>query len=772
MIDNVTCRKFLRQYGYKTTPTGMSTVLNIWSANKADLLTMFRKHPNWNEDALAIILPNTEFKKEFSRSSLVSFEKWANRKVPVLKKTKASEEISEKIFINKLDDLRAMLRYSARNQKKIVIDGSDLEEVHEKAQKEYDDYKEKVKDLIKIEEDEEKAYYITETFMKNIDDVLTAMNYITNNVNDTNITEEQARQINSIIDVGAVEGQKLSRVINKLCTKVGLNEIREEQTTINDYGDEITRQIGYQHQFNVMAEQVQNNTYKVHVVISLNPMDYWGMSLGKKWASCMSIDKLNIRNTPNTYSGAYSGGTESYMLDESTVVMYTIVEDYKGDMYYLQDKLNRCLFSIGKDGMNIVQHRVYPDARDGGDQNKSQFYRSIMQEIVSQLNGYENQWTLKRGSNYCREWTITRGSHYADYTGNSDCNVSVIKGKELEAQKINIGHKTICPACGREHESSESILCDTCRREKFGDVYVIANIFEENKTLEDENENPAIESVERTTTEDRRGTRVICDCCESEIDYDDAIEIDGNYYCDDDCAAEAGYHYIEEDSEYHSEDDGTIIETENDGWHLEENCYQDAYNDGWYYGDPYIEAEDGTTFSCEENAWEYGYEQDREGCWYSTDEMRFNENAGEWVHQDDCIEINGEYFFDENDAINHDYRKDVNGDWYYIDDVFYDEYEEEYYSYDDDDVIQTIDDRFFGTEDSAKDSGYICVNDKWMKREDALYDEMTDTYFTSEDAEVVTVDGNYYLYETSAIMAGYRETEDGWVKVEEARESA
>lgn len=780
MIDNLFCRKFLRKYGYKTTPTGMSAILNEWAKNKKDLLVKFRTHPNWNEDALAIVIPNTEYQKVFSSDSLENFERWANSKVPVIKKTKASEEISERIYINKLDDLRAMIRYSMKNDKKILVDGEKLEDINEKAKKEYDDYKEKVKDLIKIEEDDEKAYYITETFKENIDEVLNALRYITNNVRNGNINAEQATTINEKCNVGAADGQKISRVINKLCTKIGLNEINETATTTNDEGEEITRQVGYQHHFNVMAEQVTNQTYKVHTVISLNPVDYWAMSLGKKWASCMSIDKLNIGNRNNHYSGMYSSGTESYMLDGSTVVFYTIAEDYNGNFYCLQDKLNRCLFSIGKDGNNILQHKVYPDARDGGDLNKAQYYRNVMQEVISQIYENENQWTLKRGSSYCRDWTTTIGTHYSDYSCDSSCNVSVLKGKEYEATKIKVGHDPICPVCGRTHRTQNCIMDYDCERMNYKREYAIYDIFEQNKELEDENENPIIENLTNTTiTEEainnavaqeveENGT-VFCAHCGAEIDIEDALELNGNYFCDDECAENEGWHYIND--EYIHEDDADLVETVNEGWQYEADCFED-YNGNWYLGEPEVRAEDGTLFASVDDAFDSDYDHDEDGYWYHVDDMYWSEERQCYIHHDDCIEMNdGNYFADEEDAENHGYRQTTNGDWLNEDEVFFDEYDNEYHAYDDEEVIE-INNEYYGSSESAEASGYVEINGTWYREDDVLYDEYSETHFTKDEAEVHTEDDNYFLYETSAIVAGYRETENGWILNEEARESA
>ena len=767
MINAELCMRFLRKYGYKTTQQGVQKILDAWKVNKAGLLEKFRQHPNWDEDNLAIVINDVELPKQFSNKPLTDFSRWMNVTIPKYEKTKATEDKSEIYYINKLDDIRSMIRYANKNNKKVEIDGEDVHDIQEKAQQEYDEFNERTANLFKLDEDDDKAFFITNEFKEKVDKVYDAIKYIANYCTDSNITAEQAEYINGYYNVNASENQKLSRVINKLCTAIGLNEYRETETTTNLEGEEITREVGYQNKFNIMAEGITSKTYKVHVVASLNPIDFWGMSLMHNIGSCQIIECYNIENRNKAYSGQFSGGTTTLMLDSSTIIFYTVIEDYKGNKYYLEDKMNRCMFSISEDGTVMIQHRNYPDGRDGGDSNKAKYYREIMQKIVADLwNHEENLWVIRKGTSEVRNWYYKSGLHYNDLDCCGDVNVSLLKYHFHDGTKINIGvADAICPVCGRKHRNQGNIMCYDCRDRYYSRENAILDIFETN---------PELDIITPPSYSDFDVTELTsftkeCEHCGRPIGDDEGIEIDGNWYCDDDCAENDGYHWIEEIDEYRHEDDDIHMDYDTDEWHLEENMYQDDYNNNWYYGDPEVTTEDGSHFHDVDNAISADYDTDENGYWYPTEEMLWSDNHSSFRHLDNCIEIDGDFYWDEEDAVNHGYRQLHDDSWADADDCFYDEYHGEYY------LIEngiSVDDRYFADEESANDAGYVKINDEWLRRDELHFDELTQTYFDDSLADVITEDGKYFYTEMSAITAGYRETENGWVQIESERESA
>lgn len=664
MITTKECAKYLRKYGYRTNERALDKILKVWKINKMGILNKFRHHPNWDEENLCIVLKNTEYPKQFSRENIRTFKNWTNEIKNEFQKTKAKEDTSEKFYVNRLDDIRAMVRYAMKNNKKVEVEGKDVTEIQEEATREYEEYIERTENLIKINENEEKSYFLTEEQKEKIDKVYEAINWISRNCTGSKITAEEATIINNYYNVNATENQKLSRVINKLCSEIGLNEFKQTIQVTTDDGQEVERENGYQHNFNVMAQAITDKMYKVHTIISINPIDYWGMSLGYKWGSCQAIDIYNIGRRNNVYSGRWSSGTESLMLDKTTVVLYTLLEDYEGNLYYTQDKLNRCLFSISNDGDVIIQHVVYPDSRDGGDLNKVKQYREKVQEIVATLWGNENKWVNKTGTYNCNNYQKIIGTHYPDTQRNETSNVSLLKGCN-SYPRIEIGHKPICPVCGKEHTDSNNIMCYDCKYDNYYKDLAIANIYEENTEFDyAEDVSYADYTIYDTNDIQEELLTETCETCRNEITEENKIEIDGHIFCSIKCAERKGWHLIEEVNEYINESTSRIIETENDGWHLIENTYNDDYDNNAYYGQAEISTTDGHCYHNKENA--------------------------------------------END-------------------------------------------------------GYILFEEVWIKKDEIEFDSYTETYFKKENAEVITVDGKYFLYETSAIIKGYRETENGWV---------
>ena len=139
------------------------------------------------------------------------------------------------------------------------------------------------------------------------------------------IDSELADELNKICpEVHAHDGQKTSRVINKLLAYIGVGKHPEYNREFAKYADAL-------------------NPLKItrHTILSVNPLDYLTMSFGNSWASCHTIDKQNKRNMPNSYQGMYSSGTISYMLDSPSMVFYTVDASYDGNDFWHEPKINR-----------------------------------------------------------------------------------------------------------------------------------------------------------------------------------------------------------------------------------------------------------------------------------------------------------------------------------------------------------------------------------------------------------------------------------------------
>jgi hypothetical protein len=316
------------------------------------------------------------------------------------------------------------------------------------------------------------------------------------------ISESTAAYLNNACpNIHAHAGQKTSRVVNKLCCYLGLDKVD-----------------GYNREFAKYADSLSPISIKRHTVLSVNPLDYLTMSFGNSWASCHTIDKENKRNMPNNYSGCYSSGTISYMLDEVSMVLYTVDASYNGKEYWDQPKINRQMFHYGEN--KLVQARLYPQDNDGCSDVYLP-YRNIVQQIMSTILDVPNLWVLKKGTEEVGKYICHNGTNYPDYHHFNSCTVSLIKGIE-NPYRMEVGARPICIYCGERHHLQENI--NHCGK-------------------------------------------YICADCGCYISDDDAIWIDGECYCRD-CV-----HYCDHCDDYHRNEEYYVSGY---GW-VCEDCAQEYF---------------------------------------------------------------------------------------------------------------------------------------------------------------------------------------------------
>lgn len=380
------------------------------------------------------------------------------------------------------------------------------------------------------------------------------------------IEEELATRLNSFMtDLHARAGQKTSKVINKVMRLLGYDQHPD-----------------YNREFAKYADSLNPLVVTRRTVLSINPLDYLTMSFGNSWASCHTIDKSNKRGMPNDYSGCYSSGTISYMLDPSSMVFYTVDTSYTGDDYWTQDKINRQMFHWGEN--KLVQSRLYPQSNDCNGEAYTP-YRNIVQDIMSTIFEFGNLWTVKKGTEYASKYIISGGTHYRDYGRFGSCTLSVVKGMEND-NNIFVGADPICIECGDRHSNEEDINC--CRE-----------------------------------------NYVHCERCGEVIDlgYDDYVEIYGDYYhtycvnycdrCDNYTTSETEYiasedryvcercleyhyDYCEEHDGYEPDNEVTYVPSTNR--HVCNDCLDEYYSRcnrcRQYYLDDEIEFDDDGASIC------------------------------------------------------------------------------------------------------------------------------------------------------------------------------
>lgn len=357
---------------------------------------------------------------------------------------------------------------------------------------------------------------------------------------------------------------KTSRVIRRICQHYGIANDPEFNERFTKFADAI-------------------NPLKVQrwTIISWHPIDYWAMSFGNSWTSCHSIDKVDALGVySGSYHGCYSGGTESYMLDSSSVVMYVVDRSFNGERFELEPKILRQMFHIDAEGRRFVQGRLYPQDNDSGAKETYDAFRQIMQHVIAECFGLNNDWVVKHGTQYTRYAIDSDGEHYRDYECYDNCTLSTLRSEtENDLPCIQVGSVQICPTCGRQFFESEFIVCEDCR-----DV-------------------------------------VTCEYCGETVCREDAIVTeDGSTFCCVSCAENEDYVYCENvDGWYHRYRDHVLYDDRT----------EEYFYNSWYENPVFTE--DGMTFRTEEIAEEAGYVYCDGDGWYSVDDCVQNEE-GEWIH--------------------------------------------------------------------------------------------------------------------------------------------
>ncbi len=245
-------------------------------------------------------------------------------------------------------------------------------------------------------------------------------------------------------------GMKSTKIMGKVCKAYGWDKI--EGTEVR-FSGETVKYNAYEREYAKYCDAMCPIKVKRHTCISLNPIDYLLMSNGNSWRSCHYIgDYTND-------SGCYSSGTISYMLDENSIVFYTVDGDYDGDSIETEKKLQRQIF--GYNDHQLLQSRLYPQSSDYGAVDVYNDIRAVMQKVVSDCLNLPNLWVKRKARNVRHGEGATC---YPDWTYQKNlCSTSVIKNMvEENLKEIVLGAKPICICCGQRHSETENINhCNT-----------------------------------------------------------------------------------------------------------------------------------------------------------------------------------------------------------------------------------------------------------------------------------------------------------------------
>lgn len=365
-------------------------------------------------------------------------------------------------------------------------------------------------------------------------------------------------------------GQKMSRFIRQALLAMG---------------EDLEHNLKLKTAYEKLADALAEYEIKHPLIISANPCDFLTMSYGTNWASCHIINP-DIARGGDTYSGCYKAGTLSYANDESTLILYT-VDKLPDDLRNLPitPRLTRQLFMVNVDNGIMMQSRLYPYTDD---LNLIDNYRAVMQDVLATCYGKSNLWSLRRDCFDTDVFTTCCYSlHYRDYEYANQYHISTSTLRDIE---------------------------------QVGTVSVIGN---EGYYL-DVNYKIEIEDAEVVTHE------FVCAHCGSEIDPDDVIEIDGEYYCPE-CVREC-----EDCGEWCVADDMTDVGGDYVYHWVCRDCLENHYYvcyhcDEYVHEDAVITTRDGETY-CQDCANEH---------------LVCCEDCEEYVQLDDATELeNGNWICD------------------------------------------------------------------------------------------------------------------------------
>lgn len=242
------------------------------------------------------------------------------------------------------------------------------------------------------------------------------------------------------------KGTKTSRAFNHVCTHYGIDKMYPEDVTVVRDGQATTRTIyPYDKMFAQFADLVSDLKRKLYFVISLNPLDYFTMSVGINWKSCHHIE-----------TGSWKGGCMSYMLDKTSMITY-VISTLEGDIHEAP-KYYRQMYHY-KNNL-FIQNRLYPQGNDGATDLYEKFRGFVIEEFRPLLD-VDEHWCAHQGTG---GFVYSEGVHYRDYGNNIKCGVFYPKSRADDAQnqKITIGHEGICIKCGRVHSDAYAFSHRNC----------------------------------------------------------------------------------------------------------------------------------------------------------------------------------------------------------------------------------------------------------------------------------------------------------------------
>jgi hypothetical protein len=413
LVDDI--MRLLTKYYHNNTEEGVCAMLNKFFENKKDLIDLFIQSKNYIGDLR--ISFDIELVRETSRSELSCF----------------CDAFSEKVRAKDV-----ICKYKDEHGKTL----NDYLAIGIKSLTARDLMNDNIRKQLTVNDEHKNAFVASDGRTRESDKAFQTFSnmmyafgrYCKSALDDDMVSKLEQYEINERF----ASNLKTSRAFNRVCAHFGVDKLPKYNKLFAQYSD-----------------MISDTKRKMIFYMSLNPLDYLTMSFGKSWASCHTIDKTNKRRMPNSYSGAYCGGTLSYMLDQSSFV--TFVHSHVPEDIIEEGKIYRNMFHYQND--MLVQGRIYPQGTDGNT-DLYKVFRGFVQKEMAALLGITNAW-VKSGTRPSSV-TYSRGAHYRDYECFGNCNVSHHKEKGISENYVNIGHEGICPNCGAPVTYDSRLTCHNC----------------------------------------------------------------------------------------------------------------------------------------------------------------------------------------------------------------------------------------------------------------------------------------------------------------------
>lgn len=397
---------------YHYTNGAINTIFKNWFAAKKELIALLSKHPQWDADQMCIHF-DSDFSRPLDTDQSNSFMSWLYRNTNV----ETFEDIDSWGYSQKrlYSFIQALSRCTIMESG--IYNEADLEYVNKLDEGfRFRDGMKTTRVIGKIAKkfgwDKDERYRICHDCVSQLEKV---------------VRKEDVNGNGHLVDVTYY-----------VCPNCGKEYKRNEIET-------------WSTEFAKLADALTPLKITRHTCISVNPVDYLLMSNGNSWRSCHYIGDNPSDN------GCYSSGTISYMLDETTVIFYTVDGGYNGDYISGRPKIQRQVFSY-HDGQ-LFQSRLYPQSNDYGAKDTYTDIRAICQKVFADCLDMPNLWTKRNGAK-----NVEHGygaTCYPDWDGQANlCSVSVLKALDDERlDEIVVGAEPICIECGGVHSTEESINC-------------------------------------------------------------------------------------------------------------------------------------------------------------------------------------------------------------------------------------------------------------------------------------------------------------------------